>query len=180
MTYTNPPNSPPVEFDGPVSFSRAEIAAACRLVGPEIAFPSGCVLDGAKTLWALAGNESSFGLNCKPRHEHAYCEGIYSASPEVVALTEKFGHAAHASFGPWQLMLVNVPDASPDVFATAEGAARLAAQFITERLIRAQGAKNLTDISCGYNSGTVRHARPSDMPLQYIAEAMKNYTVPMP
>jgi hypothetical protein len=40
--------------------------------------PDGISLDGPRLLWAIAGNESHWGANCKPRHEPAYdVDGLY-------------------------------------------------------------------------------------------------------
>ena len=90
-----------------VTFTRDQVAAACRKFGTLLWLPAGAHIDGPRLLWAMSGNESTFGHHCTPRHEPAYCTGIYSRVSTVVALTEKYQHAAHCSYGPWQILLVN-------------------------------------------------------------------------
>ena len=59
-------------------------------------------IDAVQMLWAFAGKESSLGANCIPRHEAGYCTDRYSEGLRTA--TEHYGHAAHCSFGPWQLL----------------------------------------------------------------------------
>ena len=168
-----------------VTFSRAALAAACHAHGPELNVAA-LNLDGARVLWAIAGVESSFGLNCQPRHEMSYCTGSLSHAPQVVALTEKYGHAAHASFGPWQMMLCNAASVTtagnwacpPENFASLEFCVEKAVAFINARILKAEGARTLEQIAWAYNAGTFRQEFE---PVQYIQQAVHNYgAVPLP
>ena len=77
-----------------MNFDKEEIVAACREYGPQIVgLPVG--IDGAQLLWAMSGNESSFGANCAPRHEPAFdVDGVYGSGPVMTPLLAKFGSAA--------------------------------------------------------------------------------------
>lgn len=90
------------------------IAALCRKHGPGLFAPvkwQGTPLDKVKLLWAVAGVESSFGLNCYPRHEPGYC---YGGKYFDRARSQEWGCLAHCSYGPWQVMYSNFPlDVSP-------------------------------------------------------------------
>lgn len=80
-----------------------ELADACRLYGRQIQYlhPS---VNGIHLLWALAGNESSFGANDVPRHEAGYCRGGKYFDKD---LTAKYGCWAHCSYGFSQIMFAN-------------------------------------------------------------------------
>src|ERR1700694_4168431 len=87
-------------------FSREEGARAFRAWGKMLQVPEG--IDGPRLLWALAGCESSFGANCRPRHEPYYHDlAAKGTNAKLVALTRMWGCDAHSSFGPWQELLIN-------------------------------------------------------------------------
>jgi hypothetical protein len=162
-----------------VSFSREEIAAVCHTWGSSL-WLKGLDVDGPRLLWALSGVESSFGANCAPRHELAYCTGRYSENPQMQVLTKAYGHAAHASFGPWQLMLVcaqatTKPEdtaASPEMFARSEFAAMKTVSFINTRILKGQGATTVAEIADAYNSGNWRDA---NVPHAYVDRVLGFY-----
>lgn len=171
-------------------FKREQIAAACRKWGSKLWLPEGTALDGARVLWAISGCESSFGEDCAPRHEESYCVGRYSHNAEVKALTAQYGHAAHASFGPWQTLLINVErfgpgsvllkatEVTPEEMIDCDNAAWRAADFINRNILRREGARTLAEIADAYNSGDWRDRI---VPKQYIADCEKFYaTVPLP
>lgn len=160
-------------------FTREEIAAACRLWGKSL-WVKGLDIDGPQLLWALAGKESSFGANCTPRHEDGYCpdaHGRYSSAPIVQTLTAKFGHAAHCSYGPWQILLVNCgQDADPQRFERCEYAAMKTVAHINTAILD-KGATTIEQIADAYNSGNFRDG---NVPEKYIADVLANYKIPMP
>jgi hypothetical protein len=160
-----------------MSFTRLEIADACRRWGTHLWTPAG--LDGVRILWALSGNESSFGANLDPRHEDIYCTGKYSKNPDIVRLTAKFGHAAHSSWGPWQIMLSNCsPDTSPQDMASLDRSALETVTFINRRIFKYEKAATLEAIADAYNSGDWRDRI---VPEKYIADFLHYYNdVPLP
>lgn len=160
----------PDELPKMPEIARDDLIVACGVWGPKLWLPGG--INGATLLWALAGNESSYGRNCAPRHEQAYCTGEYSHVQDVVVLTRQYGHAAHCSFGPWQLLLVNAAGASPDDLRTARGAAMATAGFLNRRILHGEGAKTIEEIADAYNSGTWRDRY---VPEQYVADCVRRY-----
>jgi hypothetical protein len=160
-----------------MSFTRAQVADACRKYGSMLWLPLGAAIDGPLLLWAMSGNESTFGAHVTPRHEPAYCTGIYSHSPGVIALTEKYSHAAHCSYGPWQILLVNC-----DVTATPKqllGDIGLCAvqtvNFLNRRILHALGAQTIEQVGIAWNSGTLHH--PAGLPngVARYAEDLRGY-----
>jgi hypothetical protein len=92
-----------------VKVSPEIIAALCRKHGTGVLVPvkwQGTPLDRTKLLWAIAGVESSFGLNSVPRHEPGYCYGGRYFDRER---THEWGCLAHCSYGPWQVMFPHFP-----------------------------------------------------------------------
>lgn len=113
------------------------VATLCRQHAADLHLPSG--LDGGRLLWALAGCESDFGHYALPRHEPAYCRGgrYYNA-----VLSKKWGCAAHASYGPWQVMYEHMvtyagPAGAPDpaLFIRPAGDSSIAYQVMAQRAI---------------------------------------------
>lgn len=159
--------------------ARLTIANLCTRFGAALKVPS--TIDGARLLWALSGNESSFGLNCSPRHEAGYCHGGKYFDK---ALTALWGCLAHCSYGPWQVMYVNISkgNLSPlDVAVKPELVANSAVQFINSRIIGLEKAATVEEIAEAYNSGDWRdELHPNKViPEKYIADLAKHYTVPI-
>lgn len=178
-----------------MGFSRNEVAAACRKWSRWLWLPEGAGIDGERLLWALSGNESTFGEHCAPRHEPGYCTGgdyqghrypvgIYGTSPAVIKLTELYEHLAHCSFGPWQILLVNCEQpCAPDELATRiDKCAYETVKFLNRRALHAQGAKTVEEIGIAWNSGTLHH--PDGVPAgvaRYAADLREYYDhEPMP
>lgn len=111
-------------------------------------------ISGAKLLWAIAGVESSFGLNSHPRHEQGYCYAGRYFDPN---LTAEWGCLAHCSYGPWQVMFANFPKGVSPVSLLPQGdghvAADLSAMACVAKLNQAlaRGAKTLIDLVIAYN-----------------------------
>jgi hypothetical protein len=151
-------------------YSESEIAAACWKWGKQLWVPAG--IDGPKLLFALSGCESSFGADCKPRHEMAYCTGAYSANPEVEALTRVYGCAAHCSYGPWQILLVNCIGAAPQDMLSLNRAAMETVGFINRRILKREGASTVAEVADAYNSGDWRDA---NKPAKYMHDCIAYY-----
>lgn len=170
-------NPPDIKNPSRINFARAELITTCRKNGSLLDLV-GTSIDGVRLLWALAGNESSFGRNCLPRYESAfYTGGAYGSSDQMGPLIAKFGHNAACSYGPWQLMLVNAPVGTvPEDFASIDNAALFTVDFINHRIIKAQGAKTVEEIADSYNSGSFKGGF---IPRAYINQCLANYSVPM-
>ena len=158
-------------------FSNANLAEACSRFGPSLQLIAG--IDGARLLWALAGCESSFGRNCVPRHEPYYHDMATAKpvlNPRLVHLTELYGCAAHSSFGPWQLLLLNTPDGThPQFFDELAQAARLTVEFINDHVIRAKGATSIAQIAATYNSGCSNLGKMSSGVHRYVDQCEAYY-----
>lgn len=130
-------------------------------------------LDARRLLIALAMNESSGGKNCLPRHEPAYCTGAYSKVPLVEHLTSLYGHLAHCSFGPWQLLLVNCADGThPDDMRTADGCARATADYMV-RLNIHKKPQSVAEWGRTWNGGNPHADNPGVR--AYVAQLQHNY-----
>ena len=156
-------------------YTREEIARVCRSFGGLLWLPA--EIDGSKLLWAIAGCESSFGANCKPRHEQYYHELAETHhNAEIVALTEKYGCGAHSSFGPWQELLVNCkPGTAPEDMANLNRAALETVQFINHRILEHEQAKTVKDIAAAYNSGKWRWVSTPPGVIRYENDCQKYY-----
>lgn len=121
-------------------------------------------IQGPQLLFAIAGVESSFGANCKPRYEPAYMPGglYYQQSTPSSAfrtLYAKYGRDAAASYGPWQLLLCNAPGFTPYELANdAEKACQATIGFFKRYVFGIRFARTLEQIADTYNSGTWRDA----------------------
>lgn len=162
-------------------FSREEVAAACKKWGALLHVPAN--VDGAKLLWALSGCESSFGVNCKPRHEPYYHNlAVSGKNAQLVALTAKWGCDAHSSFGPWQELLCNCSaEMRPEDFAILDRCAMEVASFINARILDYEHAITVAEIAEAYNSGKWQWMIVPPGVAQYAADCSRYYnTVAMP
>ena len=152
------------------SFTELEVVPKCHKWGGSLLL-DGTGLDGAKLLWAISGRESTFGTNIKPRFEASYAKNV---SPQMIALRSRLGDASACSFGPWQLMAVNVTPflESVEQFADLDFCAAQTVNHINIAILRAQGAKTLTQIADAYNSGNFHD---KIVPAQYIADVVRYY-----
>lgn len=157
-----------------MSYTRQQIAAACQSYGSQVG-PLPANIDGAQLLWALAGNESSFGANCNPRHEPAYDVGGRYADDILLA---RFGSAAACSYGPWQIMFVNCPpNYTPEDMDNLDKAAVATALFLEKQLNRFRPS-TLAQIGAIWNGGNPGALQRPDVQI-YADKLERNYTVPM-
>lgn len=118
-------------------------------------------VDAARLLWALTGCESSFGADCRPRHEMAYCAGRYAHRPEVAYLTSIYGHAAHCSYGPWQILLVNCgTDCDPKKMHDPSFCAARTCEWIKQISRRELRPKTVREWAQAWNGGHVGASSP--------------------
>lgn len=155
-------------------FPRAEIVRVCRHYGQLIeGLPQG--IDGAQLLWAIAGNESSFGTNAKPVYEAAYGPNGRYHHPKN---WEKFGRLAASSLGPWQLMFVNAPPlTTPEDMQDLDKAAQATVWFMNSQIRRFKPT-TLASIGAIWNGGNPHAHRREDVSA-YIKKLERNYQVPM-
>lgn len=137
---------------------------------------TGVVIIGHQLLWALAGRESTFGANCKPRYEPAYdYEGKYGHSPSQFDLLTLYGSDAAYSYGPWQVMLTNAIGFTPKELANEPEKAVVATIGYTRRyVLEHEKAKTLAQIADTYNSGNWKDRVTADVE-QYIAAVRHFY-----
>lgn len=155
-----------------MQLARTTLASLCQQFGPQLTLPAG--LDGKQLLWALAGNESTFGADMSPRHEHGYCYGGRYFDPHA---TRAWGCLAHCSYGPWQVMFPNFALGSNPLVILASPAvvAAAAVALIQKHIVGAEKATTLAQIADAYNAGDWHHKTPKDVPEQYIAKLVGNY-----
>ena len=153
-----------------MKLDRAILIELCKTYGPIVKVPEG--VDGVKLLWALAGNESSFGANLAPRHEPGYCRGgkYYN-----VLQTGAWGCLAHCSFGPWQVMFPNFPVGTSPLLVMEEPrvAASVTVDFLNRIVFGVHKAATLEQIGQCYNGGHIG----ADVP-DYVLKLKANYLVP--
>ena len=158
-------------------YTKAEISQACKKFGPQVC-PLPSSYDGAQLLWAISGNESSFGANVTPRHEPAFDMGGLYDRGEQHELLEQFGSSAACSYGPWQILFANCPQGStPDSLADLDTAAQATVGFLNSQL-RRFSPKSLVDIACVWNHGSPMSILTPGVQ-SYANELIHNYVVPM-
>ena len=168
-------------------FTKEQIAAQCRISGPQlVGLPAG--IDGAQLLWAMSGNESSFGANCTPRHEPAYdLGGRYGSNWVMAPLLAKWGRAAACSYGPLQLMFCNAPvGATPSDFDDIVKAFAYSTAYLNH-LLNHWKPGYLAQIGECWNEGH-DEGSPQGEPVTssspqvtaYVQRLTANYQVPMP
>lgn len=143
-----------------MNYSQEAVHAACVKYGQGLAVKGlldsfGQPIEGDRLLWAISGQESSFGADCGPRFEPGYWDGEESRNPEQAALNTKYGRAAAMSYGPWQIMYVNgwrygTPD---DLNLNLDVVAQATVDFMNDYVIGHQRAHNLQEFARIYNSG---------------------------
>lgn len=137
------------------NFASANVADACRNFGKSVGpLPDG--VDAAQLLWAMAGVESSFGLNCQPRHEPAYdVGGHYATHAPMPGLLMNYGAAAACSYGPWQVMLCEAPPGTaPTSFDFLDNCGRITIADLNRKL-RMFRPVNLAQIGECWNAGHI-------------------------
>lgn len=155
-------------------YTRAEISRACRIYGDLVlGLPED--LDGPQLLWAISGNESSFGANSRAVYEPAYGpEGRYAHLKNW----ERFGRVSASSLGPWQLMFVNCPPHYvPADMEDLDKAAAASVWFLNRQLQRFK-PQTLAAIGAIWNGGNP-HAHRLTVVQHYIRKLERNYREPM-
>src|SRR6185503_13131681 len=158
-----------------MNFSKEQILEACRTYGPSLLVVSG--ISGPRVMAALASNESSYGLNCGPRHEPAYDVNgaIYKSNPLQRNLVKEFGSAAACSYGPWQMMYINFKGALPSELQN--DLTLLAQEFVhwfNTYVIKIRHAETVEQIGQVWNLGHITK-EPQPGVLRYTQDLQKAY-----
>lgn len=162
--------------------TKQELADMCRQMAASMLDFKVPNVDMAQLMWALAGNESSFGVNLTPRHEPAYdVGGVYGQGLVMGPLLAKWGSRAACSYGPWQLMFCNAPrDASPFDFDSLLQCAQMTAAFMNE-LDNRHCISTIAEMGECWNGGHV-WMQPQIVPpavAAYVQRLTANYQVPI-
>lgn len=158
-----------------MKYDKARLADVCKRYGVFITgLPA--TIEGPKLLWALSGNETSFGQNVVARHESAFCplqHGRYSKDGLQGALFRDWGCLACCSYTPWQLMAVNAIGYTPlELLQDLERSVEAAVGFCSKLFGRPNPPATLDEFARLWNGSGVSQ--------QYIDDLKKNYTVEMP
>lgn len=164
-----------------MNFTKQQIADACRAHAGDLDTALLADYDPARLLWAICGNESTFGADCNPRHEPAYdVGGSYAKAPTQAALLAKFGSLGACSYGPMQVMLVNAPAGYvPNDFADVDKAIAAGA-YALGRLLLHNKPTTLAQIGACYNGGHVPKGLWPTGIHEYANELIVNYGNAMP
>lgn len=176
-----------------ISITPKDMADIVKVHATALKLPAGSSLDPVKLLWALCGNETSFGANILPHHEAGYCPftngAYYKNNPDVRHQTALIGCLAHMSYGPLQVMWFNIvkfyydattmgPQESLAVALLTDPnrGMNAAVAFLNKEILGRQGCKTLDEIGDAYNSG---NAKDKIIPVDYITKLKANYDVPL-
>jgi hypothetical protein len=174
---------------------RTTVGALARHYGPFIqGLPA--ELNGPMLLWAIAGNESSFGDRTNARHEIEYCPqkhmhgpdhagqyveriGRHSlSSPRQIELYHDFGCTGCCSFTPWQIMAVNALGFTPiELLEDLDKGAEAVVSFLN-RILASQHHFDGIGLS-GWLEVIARLWNGPAVTVQYMDDLKKHYTVPM-
>ena len=141
---------------------------------------NGQQVHGGRLLLAIAGCESGFGRQrqfVRMEPGYAYPDGHYYKSSKTVRDRWKtHGVLAASSFGSFQIMYIVAEEMGftghPIDLQKDEVCAYWATQLITQRFIKRQGVKTLSQALDAYNSG---NARDHLVPTKYIAKGVELY-----
>lgn len=160
---------------------------ACKEFGPQL---NGCVthdgqpVDGVRLLWAIAGNESSFGQQREfVKYEPGYLPSgyYYRNSIDIKGQFRRWGVLASSSFGSFQIMYQTAREVGykdhPILLQNDKICAQWATTLILKRFVKAQHAETLRDIFDAYNSG---NSHDSIVPQEYIDKAIQTYERGLP
>lgn len=157
----------------------SQLLSLCQAYGPLLKLPDD--IDGRKLMWAIAGNESSFGGNTTPRYEASYDLGGQNCRNEqiqLVARLPKDGHGrslAAFSYGPWQMLLCNARGFGlREMQASWDSAAQAFVGFVNRYIVMGHKASNFDEICQCYNSGHFQ-LNPEPGVQRYVADALHNY-----
>lgn len=150
--------------------STLQLANACRKHGASIhnlVTQNGLAIPGDVLLWTISGLETSYGRDrLYARFEQGYAQG---GRYYVPALWKRWGALTACSYGSFQVMYVTANglgfNGHPCELQSDDTCAQYAALLILRRIIGKQGAKTLSEVLDGYNSGS---CRDGNVPAVYV------------
>lgn len=141
------------------------------------------ISDKPAFLFALSGNETSFGIQSRPRHEANYGPGgIYytnkDSGKQLRSLYQDYGAMISCSWGPWQLMAIipyekfNYPGHPAELHN-----GMVSAPYVVEYLnfLISRGANTIEMLAASYNAGPGAIKDPNRWPKKYVNDFMQIY-----
>jgi hypothetical protein len=152
--------------------SRSDIENICRFHSQELKVPLN--EDPFAFLFALCGQESSFGANNIPRYEAAYApNGIYHAKNKMLKEAySEYGAPASCSYGPTQIMYIVARElgypAEKHPLDLSDG--KISIPYTVQLLNKNfyQGANNIDLMAACYNGGLGALKKQNDQVKDYI------------
>lgn len=129
-------------------------------------------------LWALAGNESSYGEFGIPRFEKAYAPGgqYFSRSTFLQTHWQRWGDMVACSYGPLQLMFENTryhcPRYTPADLIDGYELCMAASVTFLNKFIGQQDPRQIKHIFDAWNTG---NWKDGNIPWLYVDLGMKRY-----
>jgi hypothetical protein len=161
-----------------MSFTKQQITAECQASGPQLA-PLPSTIDGTQLLWAISGNESSFGEDVLPRHEPVFdVGGAYGDNAVMQPLLVQWGRAAACSYGPWQQMFCNAPAGYTPVTYDDLHACGVAAVEQLNKFLARWKPQGLPAIGECWNAGHPMITLSAGVGA-YVHDLIGNYAVPL-
>jgi hypothetical protein len=142
------------------------------------AFKASFEIDGAALLYAIAGNESTFGERREfVKHEAGYLPGghYFANSPDLRDAYHQYGVLAGSSFGTWQLMYIVARELGftghPIELQHDETLLLWVVQHVQRHILKRE-PRTLADIFDAYNSGNFTDG---NVPKDYILKGLHTY-----
>ena len=138
-----------------VSFQKIDVMAMCLTYGQLLDVSHD--IDGPRLMAAISSNESSFGVDCGPRHEPEFdVGGRWATSSLQAKLLTRYGSAAACSYGPWQMMFGNYVGYTPDELNTNLRANAVEfVRFFNSYVIGDKHASTIEEIGEVWNEGHI-------------------------
>lgn len=176
MNY-GPFASPTIEQCTNEIHTPAELKNLAKFHSIELKIPSG--ENPWAFLWALCGNESTFGSENVARNEPSYSPGgiYFQKSKHLQTLYKKYGAPACCSYGPWQMLYITAEEMGYDRHPSCLWSAFISLPWVVEYLnrMKAQGANTIELLAASYNGGPGAIKRQNENVQKYVAKLKMNY-----
>lgn len=151
-----------------ITFERSEVGRICKQFGPLLKLDGvfddeGKMVDPVQTMWAFAGNESTFGHDCDPRFEPAYWTGgRYAEDPHQEILNSRYGKLGASSHGIFQIMCCNLfsgftpEELATDADANAQAFVGFLNKYLDRETLRGTRPRNINELAAMFNTGNPR------------------------